>query len=251
MRSVLERLARNSVVKRNLPSRFNSIPLYLSPDSQLKYFKFSEKAFDTTLLDIADRYINEQSKVWDIGANVGIFAFAAASLATKGEVIAIEADIWLAHLMRRSKNHKKNSDLKIKILPVAVSDQCGIAEFLISDRGRARNALKIGHRRDAAGFREQVLVPTLTLDKLLEYFEQPDFIKIDVEGAEALVLRGASKVLKNIRPTIYIEVGPEATEEVTSILKENNYQLFDSDISHHDQISQCAFNTLAIPCERT
>jgi len=248
MRSILERLVRNRTVKRSLPLRFNSTPLYLSPDSQLSYLKFGEKAFDKELLNIAYKYINEKSTVWDVGANVGVFAFAAASLAKKGEVVAIEADIWLAHFMRKSQNHKKNTNLKIKILPVAMSDQCSIAEFLISDRGRARNALKTEHRMDAEGFREQVLVPTLTLDKLLDCFAQPNFIKVDVEGAEVLVLRGASKVLKDIRPIIYIEVGSEATKEVTTIFTENNYLLFDS---HNNQISQCTFNTLAIPCEQT
>jgi tRNA G37 N-methylase Trm5 len=43
--------------------------------------------------------------VWDIGANVGLFSFAAASLGA--QVVAVEADIWLANLMQRSAQLNK------------------------------------------------------------------------------------------------------------------------------------------------
>jgi hypothetical protein len=92
---------REKYLKRNLPSRFGFTPLYVSPDSQLKYIKLGEEAFDSGLLKIVDDYIRVDSVVWDIGANVGVFTFAAASRTLQGSVLAVEADIWMAQLLRK------------------------------------------------------------------------------------------------------------------------------------------------------
>ena len=90
------------ILKRRLPSRFRHTPLYVTPDSQLKYLKYGEDAFDAALLKIIDEYICEDSVVWDIGANVGVFSLGAASIAKKGSVLAVEADTWLASLISKS-----------------------------------------------------------------------------------------------------------------------------------------------------
>ena len=94
-------------------------------------------------------------------------------------------------------------------------------------------------------------VPTLTLDTLLDYFSYPTFLKIDVEGAEALVLKGAKRLLSEIRPTIYIEVGSEHDKAVTKILIESDYALFDGSLPIREQkpATSCAFNTIAVPHE--
>lgn len=52
---------------------------------------------------------------------------------------------------------------------------------------------------------DSVLVPTITIDTIAEELELvPDVIKIDVEGAEIEVLRGAERTLTEARPTIFL-----------------------------------------------
>jgi FkbM family methyltransferase len=221
----------------------------VSPDAQLKYLKIGVEAFDIELLRIAREHIREDSHVWDVGSNVGVFAFAAASIAKKGSTLAIEADNWLAMLMRKSLSLKENAWLNIQILSTAISDNNGISTFLIAKRGRASNYLEVaGGRSETGGIRERVTVPTLTLDTLLEFLPPPNFLKIDVEGAETMVLKGARRLLSENHPTIYIEVGMEANDQVTDILKNNRYVLFDGSKPLQDQrpLSSCAINTLAI-----
>jgi FkbM family methyltransferase len=254
LRSLLEKLLRGKYLKRRLPARFGRIPLYVSPDSQLKYLKPGEKAFDSELLSVISEYIREDSVVWDIGANVGVFAFAAAGIARKGAVLAVEADVWLAQLISKSLLLKENSALNIRVLPCAVSDRNGVAAFLIARRGRASNALEItGTRSQSGGIREKTTVPALTLDTILEYFDFPTFVKIDIEGAEAMALCGAGRLLSEVRPVVYIEVGAEANEAVTSILSKAGYVLFDGSVPVDKQaaIDRCVYNTLAIPREKT
>lgn len=253
LRKLAEQLSREKAFIRKLPSEFANTPLFVSPDAQLKYLKPGIDAFDKELLDIALEHIGSDDVVWDIGANVGIFSFAAASLASStGHVLAVEPDIWLAHLMQKSARLHRNQTLSIDILPAAIADSCGIEPFLIAARGRASNVLaKAGGRSQMGGCRERNLVPTFTLDQLLNISAKPNFIKIDVEGAEVSVLKGAKRILSEIRPIIYCETGPDYKTEITEIFHGAEYKIFDGSLPKPSRFEheQCAFNTLAYPVE--
>lgn len=256
LRTTLERLSRGRYLKRRLPSRFKYTPFYVSPDAALRYLRPGTAVFDE-LLEIIDDHISEDSTVWDIGANVGVFSFGAASVAKKGSVIAVEPDIWLAQLMRKSLSLKENKGLSIQILPCAISNVTGIATFIIVNSGRSSNFLEAVHGSSQTdgflgGIREKVTVPTLTLDILLDFVNPPSFVKIDVEGAELMVLNGARKILAEIRPTIYTEVCSDVSKEITSIFHQNSYVLFDGTkrIQEQKPIDVCVWNTLAVPQEK-
>lgn len=253
LRKLIETLAREKTFKRNLPSQFGSIPIFVSPDAQLKYLKITATAFDTEILNIAKNYIRKDDVVWDIGANVGVFAFAAANRAgPQGQVFAVEPDIWLANLIRRSINLSQNQDLSISLLPTAISDKNGIETLLIARRGRASNTLvKAGGNSQMGGIREKQLVTTITLDQLLEVSPPPNFIKIDVEGAEIFVLKGAAQTLSTVRPIIYCEVSINNEIEATDIFKSSDYQLFNVESDGKLlPLEKCNFNTLACPTEK-
>ncbi len=248
-----EKMLRGTCWKRRLPARFGRVPLYLSPDARLSHLKPGAAAFDAQLLEVVARYVQSDAIVWDIGANVGVFAFAAASCARQGAVIAVEADIWLAQMLQRSARIPENKVLPITVLPCAIAAADGVASFQIAARGRAANSLAtIGDRSVAGGTRYQVHVPTLTLDTLLDFFSPPTMLKVDVEGAEVLVMQGARRLLAEARPVIYIEVGSETNAAVTRILSANDYSLFDGAVPIGQQVpaGQCFFNTLALPRER-
>jgi len=74
----VERLSRGWTYRRRLPTPFESVKIWVTPDACLAYLKPGRGWCDSELLDMADRHITPGSTVWDIGANVGIFAAAAA-----------------------------------------------------------------------------------------------------------------------------------------------------------------------------
>jgi FkbM family methyltransferase len=80
--------------------------------------------------------VRPEMTVWDIGANIGLFSFAAASVGAR--VLAVEADMWLANLIHRSVLLNK---LPVTVLPAAVSDHQGISRLHLSEQGRASNSL--------------------------------------------------------------------------------------------------------------
>ncbi len=66
----------------------------------------------------------------------------------------------------------------------------------------------------------------ITLDSACEKYFVPDFVKMDIEGAEVLALKGAEKLLKNHKPKMIIEVhGKDQEEGCLEILKTHQYHI--------------------------
>lgn len=252
LRRIVERVARRVVLKKRLPVEFGRRPFFVSPDAALAYLKPGLRDADE-LISVADHCVKNGQCVWDIGGNVGIFSFlAAARVGDTGAVVCVEPDPLLASMIQRSVLLKANRDRMIHVLCSAVSDEAGISRFLIAKRGRASNSLeKSGQRSQAGGTRYAQYVPTTTLDQMLDSFPSPQLVKVDVEGAEEYVLRGGTRLFRDIRPQLYIEVGPQQTLRVTKLLRDYGYTLFDgSRIGDGCQsVNTCTFNTLAVPAE--
>lgn len=228
-RGILERLSRGRILKRHISSKFGRVPIYVSPDAQLKYLKIGQDAFDADLVRIADHFVNENHVVWDIGANIGIFSFTCA-YRSEATTVAIEADTWLCSVLRKTCALKSYKGRDIRIFPVAVANHNGIAEFIVASRGRASNALAAaGGRSQMGGIRERLHVPTLTLDTIAETQPRPDFIKIDVEGAELAVLEGATNLMSVHHPTIYIEIGQSVFQAIAKLVHNYGYAIFGPD----------------------
>jgi FkbM family methyltransferase len=165
--------------------------------------------------------------VWDVGANVGLFSIAAAALAgSDGRLLAMEPDTWLVSLLRRTAAGA-GPRAPIEVLPVAACDENGLAGFSIAKRNRSTSHLDGFGTTQTGGTRRHESA-TMTLDRLLELRPAPDFIKVDVEGAEVKVLRGAEGALR-LGVTLLIEVGTEHSVEVAQILRPHGYRLFDAE----------------------
>ncbi len=180
-----------------------------------------------------------------------MFTLAAAHRAgPAGRVISVEADPFLASILQQTVLHPRNQDLSISVLCAAVSSMSGLARFNVAARGRSSNSLEqAGARVSAGGVRYVQTVPAVTLDQLLTEFARPDLVKIDVEGAEAMVLEGGSRLLTDHRPVLYVEVGERQRLQVGEILRRHRYKLFDGDSTDACELDVCAWNTLAVPQE--
>jgi FkbM family methyltransferase len=250
-RALLERLSRDRVVRRRLPPEHGGAALFVSPDAALKLWRRDLAQADPLLLGLAAELVRPGQVVWDIGANVGLFAFAAAHRAgPTGHVIAVEADDWLAALLRRSASTAGPAYAPVDVLAAAVSDRTGVADLRIAERGRAGNYLgTVPGSTQTGGHRETRKVVTVTLDSLLDAFPPPHLVKIDVEGAEALCLRGAEHLLATVRPVLICEVTADNTTEVGDRLRSHGYTLFDAaePPGSRPPLAAPVWNTLATP----
>jgi FkbM family methyltransferase len=226
-RAVLEQATHRLVLRRRLPSPFGAARIYVSSEGGLRYLRPSMSSVDPDLLRLAAEAVQPGDVVWDIGANIGLFSFAAAVAAgPRGRVLALEPDAQLVGLLRKSAvaNH---SIAPVEVLPVAVADEIGVARFHIARRNRATSHLDGFGTAQAGGVRRTELVPTITLDWLAARFPMPGVVKIDVEAAELKVLRGGASVLRS-RPTIICEVAGHNAATAGDLLTTYGYTLYDA-----------------------
>lgn len=248
-RFIAERFFRDRILRRRLPERFGRRSIYVSPDAALRWLRPGETAFDSVLLNLADQFVAPGDVVWDIGANVGAFAFPAAHR-SRAFVLAVEADMFLASALQQSAAHPDNADLDIRVLCAAVGDHDGVARFRIAGRGRAANGLETADVSTQHGNSRAVsTVPLLTLDTLLTDMPPPQLIKVDIEGGELMLLAGARKILNDIRPIIFIEVTSASWPEARALLTNAGYRLYDADQPLPDlaPAGDDACNVLAMP----
>jgi FkbM family methyltransferase len=214
LRWIAERLARGRVIWRWLP---NGVRIAATPDAQLKYLG---RQFDRDLVALARDKVRPGMVVWDIGANCGAFAF---SCDGANKVVAVEADNFLAGLLRQSA---AQSRVPVEVLEAAVSDSVGTAQFTVAARGRASNHLSaVPGYSQTGGERTRVEVRTVTMDSMIDEWGAPNFIKMDIEGAEPLALRGARRLLSEVQPVIFLEVSADSAEEIRHVLEEANYSI--------------------------
>lgn len=200
------------------------------------------------LLAVASRHIKTGDVVWDIGSNQGIFAFCAAGrTGPTGRVFTVEADPKYADLQNRTIASLPKGYAPVKTLCAAVADRAGVLELSIPKNGHARNHLSIVAGNDAAAVESTKAVTAVTLDWLLDHWSAPDFVKIDVEGAEMLVLKGASELLRVHRPNLYIEVSEANQAEATKLLRSHGYRFYK--LTNNGSIApteSCCFETVAL-----
>jgi FkbM family methyltransferase len=253
-RNLAERISRGVVLRRRLPRHFHRLPLYVSPEAGLRFWRNDMRKVDPMLFRMLEELVKPGSVVWDIGANVGLFTFGSAALAgVNGFVLAIEPDIWLAHLLVRSTTSVQREPVRVaavSILCAAVSYQHGVAALEIAERARASNHLSNSKGSSQTGgrrYEQQTL--TITLDALLDHFPAPSVVKIDVETAEVGVIKGASKLLSSARPAIWCEVAADNSDAITELLHNHGYEMYSAGTPPAQRIplARAPWDTLALP----
>jgi FkbM family methyltransferase len=146
----------------------------------------------------------------DIGANIGWFSLLGASIVGPGgRVVAVEPNPRNVALLRESV--RDNGFENIEVLPVAVAERPGVAA-LETDGSNGRLIPIDGPPPET--MEASFVVATYPLDDLLDSLgtNRVDVMKIDVEGAEPLVLLGATKTISQRRPLLISEFYPLALD---------------------------------------
>ncbi len=155
--------------------------------------------------------------VLDIGANIGYFTILMAGwVGQEGSVVAIEPVPANLALLARSIAENGFED-RVRVIPNVVAAEGGEADLLSVDVRYAFNsggAYIVGAAAPTPPDHQRTRVKKIRLDALT--MPRPvSFIKIDVEGAEALALRGAKELLRTDRPRVLAEINPEQLLKVS------------------------------------
>lgn len=152
-------------------------------------------------LHYLQKFLGKNGAFIDVGANIGLFTLKAAPLA--GRVVAVEPGEEAGHQL--DANVALNGFSNVSVVRKALSDQPGRAVLFHNPLGDDPQAFSLLSDGTDSG---SEAVDLVTLDKLVEEqnVSRVDCIKIDVEGAEDLVLAGAVGTLTRDRPTVIFEI---------------------------------------------
>ncbi len=154
--------------------------------------------FEEELQQLFCQLVKPGSVFFDIGAHVGFFTLLASQLVTpSGKVFAFEP---MPRNVRLLERHLRLNKLQnVTVVEAAVAEKIGTTLFAAGPsyaKGSMAHATPDG----------AISVNTLALDDLVGKGEVPlpDFIKMDIEGAELLALKGARELLTKGHPTIFL-----------------------------------------------
>lgn len=191
----------------------------------LALYAIYKRYFEAGPIDRLREFVPRGSLVVNVGANVGFFSLRFAKwVDDDGEVISIEPenrnyDNLISALKREGLLNRVHA---VKAVAAAVP---GMVLLEINRRHPADHKLS----RDHTG----VPVTAVTLDELVQdkRLLRPALVKIDVQGAEMLVLKGASGILKKAGSALFIELHEEglnkfgtSVSEILEYLAEYNYE---------------------------
>lgn len=171
--------------------------------------QFKVPDFNDETITFHKKIIKEESIILDIGSNRGFFTYHYSKAVKKGFVYSFEpipsTYILQKQLLKffRIKNYKA--------FQIALSDKTGNIEMLLPKNGCFPEDLCATIKTDSAerNFQHYEIInsvcETLNNVVLKEQIKRIDFIKMDVEGAEFLVLKGGNNAL-NLRPIIFMEM---------------------------------------------
>jgi len=222
-------------------------------------------SFEPNEFALLDRVLRPGMTFIDVGANDGYYTlFAARRVGRLGRVVAVEPSTRERVHLRR--NVKRNSLDNVSIVAAALGASNSVADLRLAHGVHAGHNTfgRFAHDGVQADSLEQVSVETL--DKVVANLDlsRVDFIKIDVEGAEASVIDGARTVLTKMRPMILLEVndsalraqGSSAEVLLDTLRRAFNYEImvFSPETGLIERLTESAplsANVVAMPSERT
>lgn len=157
------------------------------------------ESFETA---IVKTYIKNGFHVLDIGANIGYYSLVFASLVgSQGKVYAFEPTPRTFQILKHNI-HQNGFDSVVTPYQYGISNVNQKAQLYINDYNKGDNRLY------KSADMKSVDIDLVTIDNFLKLDSKIDFIKMDIQGAEALAIKGMFQLLQKDKPTVIMEFWP-------------------------------------------
>lgn len=198
---------------------FNGVNFVFHTDSTISSSIIYAKIPEYNEITFLRKMLSKDSIIIDVGANVGHFSLSFADISKL--IYAFEPTPLSYEYLKQ--NFEKNKNFALHAVRKAVSSSAGVVEFLAIGGTNTTNRI-VNNRSD-----KTIKVPTVTIDDFSssKKLKSMDLIKIDVEGNELDVLKGAIKSIKDMRPLILFEIlDMVKLDSYKSFFDSQNYVLF-------------------------
>lgn len=183
------------------------------------------------------QYLAPGKTFFDVGAYVGWHSiYAARQVGRDGKIIAFEASPANAFCL--DFHRRKNNLSQMEVVAAAVADCNGgeLVLHLLNGGDSTSNSIQCGEAYVSSQANQSVTDVTVPMTNLDSHSERhpPDLVKIDVEGAELLVLAGAAKLMSTRRPPIILAVHPtwlaggEKPQAIIDLLHRRGYKIYEA-----------------------
>ena len=206
------------------------IKFKLSVPNGLCYWRaktFSTKEPET--LEWIDNF-KKKSIFWDVGCNIGLYSIYAAK--RDHDVYGFEPSFFNLEVIARNINLNKLND-NFSVLPIALNDSNKMSDLKLTSSiwGSAHSTFDKNYTSDGSKIDEKIIYKTngFSMDEISKTLNlpNPDYIKIDVDGIEHLILKGGKNVVSNSK-SILIENSKkfkEQNETINNLFKELSFKL--------------------------
>jgi len=163
-----------------------------------------EGIYENDNVKIINSLIMENTTLLDIGANIGLMAIPTLSTPKNVRVISVEPSPNSFPFLAKTHHNSSFKD-RWNLINKAVSDKEGKVNFQLATPNDAAYESILNTSR--VNFIDSVEVECTTIDNIWEELSKPEvsFIKIDIEGADLLALKGATNCISNCKPKILME----------------------------------------------
>lgn len=216
-------------------------------DPQVGVHIYESKVYEGNITDYVRKTLGEGDVFVDIGANIGYFTSLAASIVgPRGRVIAIEPGASNTKFLMLNK--QINGFDQVEVTPAAASEKCDIMLYDSSaSNGFVTEISGDSAEGDIARLFASDIVYAVTVDDKCRSLDKVDMIKIDIEGAEYLAMKGAINTIRKYQPIVISEFSPPALRNISNASPKEylDFMLADTDY----EIS-CFHGNDLVPCGR-
>jgi FkbM family methyltransferase len=209
-RKLGKKLVLDHVLKRMLPAP--PAGFYAALPSGRVFLRYREDiglavllsgGFESAEIAFAVEQARPGTVVIDVGANIGMFTIPLAhAVGARGRVVAIEPSP--ENVRRLETNIELNALENVTVEPIAAAERAGSTLLRLATDPAFHSTATVAEARET---NLTISVPTETLDHVWERLGEPEvsLVKVDTEGGECSVLRGAARLLSNSGPAVLVE----------------------------------------------
>jgi FkbM family methyltransferase len=184
--------------------------MYLSPFYYQDRFIIAVGTYDLAINNLIENIVKTGMVCMDIGANIGHMTLhLARKVGISGKVFAFEP---LPHIYQKLQNNIKRNSFEniVSAYELALSNQTGMATIGYADNMTENQGMGslVNIKNDVVKYQRQI--QTKTIDEFVREMKirRLDFLKIDIQGAEILLLDGGKEVFSSLSPDLVIEISP-------------------------------------------
>ncbi len=208
----------------------NGLKIWFYLSDRIVGWTAAQGAYESDLAGAIRDFVQPGMVCCDLGANLGYFSLLMAQAGTK--VYAFEPFQKCFDLLERNVLANGYAD-RIKFFRAAVMDKAGTSTLCVDHNQSDYVAMFVPTAPDSAAPFRQLSIETVVLDDVIPATEKVGCIKMDIEGAEPLALRGMSRILQRDRPRIFFEFNPLCIErhsgvkpeELLTTLRDHGYKI--------------------------